>query len=393
MISEKDPLVGQVLDLFVPELDVDPDELLPAAHAGAARLRAARRRRTAAVLAFAVLLLFAGAAFAAKKLDLLPFLHTSDRNTARFSVSPSHSYHGTAPLALTCPHAAAGAFVCHLTSPLASGKRRYELGMRTDKVPLLTRPSMLTSLTRAQANGADPAQVAHVRADLAGVSDDFIRALSVMTRIDTVGGGGGSAGPSGTERVPPPGVPVWVACRELTLATVQCRPLAALLGVPGGTPLYSLQPSSDWRTVTTPPQQPPQFERLLERLLGRQPTATESRFLVDLATVAVTAGGSSGPSKVKGTPIGVSNPRGAALLAPQSLGVPTRVRSATAQPLPNRPLPGGLSRSRGTRLYRVAFDLPRADGVDTVGRHTLYVYVTRSSKLAVWRVAWVATKP
>jgi hypothetical protein len=393
VIAGKDPLVAQALDLLVPDVDADPGALLPAAHARAASLLAVRRRRqTVAAVAFAVLLLFTGGAIAAQQFDLLSFLHTSDRNSARFSVSPSRTYRGAAPLALTCPGARTGAFTCNVTGPMAPGSRTYELGMRTDDVPLLTRKGMLASLDRAQANGADPAQVARVRDDLGRVGDDFIRALAVLTRIETVGGGSGATGPSGTERVPPPGVPAWVACRELTLTTFRCRPLAALVGVASGTPLYDLQRSKDWRRVPTPPQHPPDFERLLERLLGRKPTADESRFFVDLATVAVQSGGPSGPTTTHGTTIAVSDPRGTAELAPRSLGLRTRVVSATAVPLPHGRLPGGLPRS-GARLYRVAFDLLRKDGVDTVGRHTIYVYVTRSGRLGVWRVAWVASKP
>jgi hypothetical protein len=379
----KDPMVGRALDLLVPDFDIAPDELLLAAHSGAAQVRATRRhRQTVAALAFAALLLFAGAAIAADKAGLLPFLHTSDRNSARFSVSPSRTYHGAAALALTCPAAKQGRFVCHVSSPLAGGTRIYELGMRTDKVPLLTRQSMLASLEHAE--GVDPAQVAKVRADLADVGDGFIRALAILARIETVSGSSGSGGPSGTERVPPRGVPAWAACREVTLATFRCRPLAALTGVASGTPLYRLQPSSDWRRVNASGSQTSDFGLMLERLLGRKPTAAETRFFIDFATVAANVVG--GPTEPKrGTAlIGVSDAHDAALLAARSLGVRTRNVSAVAQPLPPR-LPGGLTRS-GTHLYRVSFDL-RAE------RRRLYVYVNRSARLHVWRVVWVATKP
>jgi hypothetical protein len=40
----------------------------------------------------------------------------------------------------------------------------------------------------------------------------------------------------------------------------------------------------------------------------------------------------------------------------------------------------------------VTFDLLRTDGVDQPGRHTIYVYVTRSAKLRVWSVALVTSK-
>lgn len=390
MIAGKDPMIGQALDLLVPDFAVEPEALLPAAHAGAARLRAVRRRQMVAGLAFAALLLFAGAAVAAQKLDLFSFLHTNDRNSARFSVSPRRTYHGAAPLALTCPGATSGRFVCHVTSALAGGRRAYELGMRTNKVPLLTRQSMLAMLDRAQSQGADPAQVARLRSDLAKVGDDFIRAVAILSRIETVGGGS-SAG-SGTERVPPRGVPAWAACREVTLATFRCRPLAALRGVASGTPLYLLQPSPDWRRVKAPSPDQSDFGLMLERLLGRKVTADETRFFIDLATVAVGTGSSSGPTKTQGTPIGNSSARSTALLAPRSLGVRTRVVSATARPLPHGQLPGGLGRA-GTHLYRVTFDLVRTDGVDRAGRHAIYVYVTRSARLGVWRVARVSTNP
>ena len=121
---------------------------------------------------------------------------------------------------------------------------------------------------------------------------------------------------------------------------------------------------------------------------------TTPRFFVDFATVAVGSGGSSsGAKKYRGTLIAGSGARGTALLAPQSLGIRTRVISAVAQPLPHGRLPGDLKRSGTLRLYRVAFDLLRADGVDAAGRHTIYVYVTRARRLGVWIVAWMASRP
>jgi hypothetical protein len=390
VIAGKDPMIGQALDLLVPDFAFDPDELLAPAYAGAVRARATRRRRqTVAVIAFAALLLFAGAAIAADRFDLLSFLHTSDRNSARFSIAPKRTYHGTAPLALTCPGAKTGTFTCHVSGVMAGGNRNYELGQSIEKVPSLTRQSMLDSLDKAQAEGADPGKIAQARADLAKVGDDFIRALATLTQIETVSAAGGSSGPAGTERVPPRGVPAWVACREVTLATARCRPLAALVGVATGTPLYFLQPSRDWRRVPTPPSKPSDFSRALEQLLGRKVTADETRFFVDFATVAATTGGSSGSTK--GTPVAVSNARRTALLAPRSLGAPTRVVSADPRPLPHR-LPDGL-RPEGARLFRVVFDLLRSDAHNATGQHTIYVYLTRSNRLGVWQVAWVGTKP
>ncbi len=388
MIAGKDPMVGQALDLLVPGFAVDPDELLAAGYASSVRVRATRRRRqTVAIIAFAALLLFAGAAIAADQIGLLPFLHTNDRNSARFSINRTRAYHGAAPLALACPSARTGSFICHVSGVMAPGNRNYELGESTDSQPPLTRQGMLDSLDKAQAAGADPAQIDRLRSDLANVGDDFIRALAVLTEIETVGGVGGS-GPSGTERVPPRGVPAWAACREVNLATFRCGPLAGRRGVATGTPLYYLQPSPDWRRVQAPPPDQSDFGVELEHLLGRKVTPDETRFFVDLATVGVTAGHSG---TTQGTPIAVGDSRDTAKLAPESLGIRTRIVSATAQPLPRR-LPEGL-RPGATRLYRVVFDLLRSDGRDAAGRHTIYVYVTHRRKLGVWDVAWVDTKP
>jgi hypothetical protein len=390
VIADRDPIVARALDLYLPELDANAGALFVAARADAAGMRVVRRRRqTIAALAFAAFLLLAGAAVAAQQFDLLPFLHTNDRNTARFAVSPSDTYQGAAPQALSCANAKVGTFVCNVTGTMAPGNRTYQLGMRVDEVPSLTRQGMLDSLDKAQAGGADPNQIARVRDDLDKVGDDFIRALAVLSRIETVAGGDGSTSSSGAERVPPRGVPAWTACREVTLTTYSCRPLAALTGVASGTPLYFLQPSSDWRTVKAPRTQQSDFMILLERVLGRKPNADETRFFIDFATVTVgTASSSSGPTQTQ--TVGTPGPRAAALLAPQSLGVPTRIVSATGLPLRQHP-PGALRRT-GTRLYRVVFDTLRADGVDRVGCHTIYVYVTRSDELHVWSVALVASK-
>jgi hypothetical protein len=391
VIAGKDPMVGQALDLLVPDFAVDPDQLLPAAYAGAATVRATRRRRrTVAVVAVAALLLFAGAAIAADKAGLLPFLHTNDRNSARFSISRTRAYHGAAPLALACPSARTGSFTCHVSGVMAPGNRNYERGESTDSQPPLTWQSMLDSLDKEQAAGADPAQIARVRADLANVGDDFIRALAVLTEVETVSSGSGSSRPSGTERVPPRGVPAWAACREVNLATFRCGPLAGRRSVASGTPLYFLQPSRDWRRVESPPPDESDFGLELERVLGRKVTPAETRFFIDLATVASTSSSSSGTAG-PGAEVAVPTPEGAAQLAPQSLGVTTGLVSATAEPLPHR-LRDGLRRG-ATRLYRVVFYLAHSDGPDAAGNHTIYVYVTYRRKLGVWDVAWVGAKP
>lgn len=146
--------------------------------------------------------------------------------------------------------------------------------------------------------------------------------------------------------------------------------------------------------MQAPPSDQQDIEGLMERLLGRKPTAAETRFFIDFATVAV-GSGSSGPTVThgNGTLIASSDARTTATLAPRSLGVPTRNISEVARPLPRGRLPGGIARASHPRLYRVRFDLLRRVGVDRAGRHTIYVYLTRRGRLGVWEIAWVGPKP
>jgi hypothetical protein len=381
-------MVEQALDLLVPDLGVDADALLSAARARAGRLSAARRRRqTASVLAFALLLLFAGAAIAAHKLDLFSFLHTTDRNSARFSVSRSLMYRGAVAPALTCPDARTGTFVCRETSPLAAGRRTYELGKRATRIPLLTRRSMLALITHLHTHVGEQVEKDQMRADLAKSGNDFIRALATLAQIDTAGVGQYTSLLSGAERVPPIGVPAWAACRAITPVAFRCRPLPTLEGIARRTPLYYLKPSPDWRTVSAPSAGNPNvFLRQLERLLGRKPTAAELHLVYDFVALGQTWDHSNLPS------LGLCQ-RCVVMTVTQNLGVRARVLRGSGYelPLPHGPLPGGLKRSK-TFLYIVGFDVLRPHG-QRAGHHWLLVYIQYSPKLRLYQVVWITRKP
>jgi hypothetical protein len=296
VIADRDPLVARALEALVPPPDGDPEELLVHARAAAVRLRAARRRRRViAAAAFAVLVLLAGAAVAADRLDLLPFLHSGDRNVASYSIDRSRVYRGAAPAALDCPQADATEFLC--IPATKAGARTYEFASRVPAQPELTRSGMLTQLATAERSGVSPALVRRIRADLGHVSDEFIRALNTLTSIESVSTGTSAPAP-GLELVPPAGVPAWVDCRQVAAEAFRCRDLAASANVAVDTPIYRLQPSKDWHTVRRPGSQPNDFGRLVEAVLRRPPTAAETRFLVDFLTVAVRASGSTGTRTV-----------------------------------------------------------------------------------------------
>lgn len=64
--------------------------------------------------------------------------------------------------------------------------------------------------------------------------------------------------------------------------------------MPIGTPLYRLQPGSDWVAVRRPQQRPVDVTGLFRTVLGRDLTPAERRLLTDVTTVATAEGGGSG---------------------------------------------------------------------------------------------------
>ena len=87
MTTLRDPLVAEALDRLFPSVDSDPEETLARARTTAERIRQSRtaRARRAGLLAFALLTLLAGAAFAATRFDVLPWFDQSNRSSASFS--------------------------------------------------------------------------------------------------------------------------------------------------------------------------------------------------------------------------------------------------------------------------------------------------------------------
>jgi len=296
MIADKDPAVTRALDLLVPPLNGDAEGLFARARVDAGRIRAARRRRRWVTgLAFAAVALLTGAAIAASKLNLLPFLQTHDRNSARYSVDQSRVYRGGSPTALNCPAAGLGAFLCTPTRTEA-GARAYILATHVAAQPELTRAGMLAQLAAAEQSGVSHKQVQRVRADLARVSDEFIHSLNLIVSIETIASDQQVPGDPRLELVPPVRVPTWIACEQERKRAFKCRTLASSANVPVNTPIYQLRPSKDWHAVAKPKGQPLELSRLVNAILHRQPTNDEIRVLLDLVRVASARGYSSSGS-------------------------------------------------------------------------------------------------
>jgi hypothetical protein len=294
MIADKDPVVARALDLLVPPLRCDAEELLAQARVVARRRRSARRRRRwVAGMAFAAVALLTGAAIAASRLNLLPFLQTRDANTARYSVDQTRVYRAASPSVLHCASTGTGTFAC---TPKATGPgvRGYLLVTRAVAQPELTRGRMLARLAAAEHNGTSRPQVQRVRAELAGVSDEFIRSLNAIVSVVTIATDQPVPGHPSLELVPPASVPTWVACAQQSTRTFGCRNLAASTNVPAGTPIYRLQPSKDWHVVTRPQGQPLDIGRLVNAVLGRQPTQQETKLLLGIVESAARGSSANG---------------------------------------------------------------------------------------------------
>jgi len=194
MTADLDPIVAGALDRLVGDVDADPDVVLRRTRVAADGLRtrgAARIRRTA-VLAIAAFALLAGAAFAASRFDVFPWLDRSNRSSATFSIDLSRAYRGAAPEILVCPSAGAGSFTCSEGTFATSSRRAYTRAERVEAQPELTRSSLERGLATSERKGSvDPATAQRLRRELDAVDDRFFSALQLMSGIETTSGAGG----------------------------------------------------------------------------------------------------------------------------------------------------------------------------------------------------------
>jgi len=293
MSPAHDPVVAQALDQLVPPVESDPDEMLRRARAtagGLAKHRVVRLRRIA-IVAFAALALLAGAALAAAHFDVFSWLDRSSRSSATFSIDSSRTYRGPAADVLVCPQAGALPFTCSVGSLDSGGRRTYQLAERVEAQPHVSRGFVLDALATAEQKGqVDHATAERVRRDVAAVGDDFFAGVSLLTGVETVAGGDGAQAPPGFERVPPAGVPMWIACGA-SGSGYRCHNLASSRDVAVGTPLYFLESSPDWVLVRRRSQRPVDVERLFHAVLGRDLTPAEDRLLLDFSALPGSAEG------------------------------------------------------------------------------------------------------
>lgn len=239
------------------------------------RLRARLPRRGIGIVVAAALV-GGGTALAATN----PFgWWSANPGAAKYAVNPTAHVHTPAAAAIRCHTRSTDIFGC---SSGGSG----QLYTRIDTIhPLppssrFTRVGFLKAIARAQAtHKLSGAQATKFRRDLAEVPDSFFVKLRLAIRYGTYGGG------ADNRRVPPPGVPEFIACWQ-TGGTVTCQNLNGDEHAPIGAGVYIAEPAPDWR---------PAPSRRTEVPLppGLRFTRAEYRVLVDMLAGATTTSSSS----------------------------------------------------------------------------------------------------
>ena len=139
----------------------------------------------------------------------------------------------------------------YLCGPRLRGRPYTNEGPITDPNPpsLFTRSSMLSHLNQALANGEISASMARrLTLEIDAAPESFFTELQSISGYGSLSGGT-DEGPHA--RVPPPGVPSYLACQQAGIE-LRCQDLNGDQAVPVGTAVYSADPTSDWRPA--PPQ-------------------------------------------------------------------------------------------------------------------------------------------
>jgi hypothetical protein len=246
------------------------------------------RRCVVAVLIAATVLAGCGAALRAA--DPFGFWRSSAPDTARFGVSPGDRVVAPTARAIACRVATAATLTC---TPGGGGVRYSMIHDSTfDGVPAwFSRASALRDVAKELAAGQLSARRAsRLRTDLTAVPASFFPDFRELGRFQTIQSGNG---PGATERVPPHGVPLLIACKQLH-AAIDCEALNGDEATPVGAGIYAAVPEPDWVTVGSPGPNAElrAAQRLIVAVFGHPLTRAELRLLIDLARSA-TVGHSS----------------------------------------------------------------------------------------------------
>jgi len=277
-VDERRGLTPQSRDTLARILSTERD--------GPRRLRWPRRRTVAALIAVTVL---AGCGAALRAADPFGFWHSSAPDTASFGVNPGARVVAPAASGIGCRLAGPRTLTC--TS--GGGGIRYSMihDTTSDAVPAgFSRASALRTIARELAAGQISATGARVlRADLKAVPASFFPDLRELGRFQTLQSENGS---NGTERVPPHGIPLLIACQQLR-AKIDCEGLNGDEATPVGAGIYAAVREPDWVRIASPSPAAAfkATQRLIIAVFGHPLTASEVRFFVDGVKYAVVTSG------------------------------------------------------------------------------------------------------
>jgi hypothetical protein len=169
---------------------------------------------------------------------------------------------------------------------------RYDFVDRIQAPATFNRAKMLAALAKTR---MPEAQRRQIDSDVAAVPDSFLAKFTRLLRFGTYSSDG---------MVPPPGVPLWLAC-EPAGAAIACRDLNGDEHTPVGSSIYTASQGPGWRRAPAGSQPDDAANaRLLNTILGGPLTPAEQRLLRDLITTASVSGGSSRPTRAPTAPKG-----------------------------------------------------------------------------------------
>jgi hypothetical protein len=286
--ADFDPIVAAVLARIEPSVAIEADEILRRARAATPGARRGMRRR-AFMLAAAAALVLAGAALAAHRLGLLPWLEADEPGTAHFVIDTKHRFTGPVPDVVYCPSLKGPEFSCK-AAPVGHDSHQYNIPLRVGRPRFTTRAAVL-ALAVGYERHHQPSLARRLRSQARAVPSEFFRRYAVLATLQAWAVVYDLPGPNGQSVlvVPPKEVPTWIVCSKRQSEELRCRDLAGSGAVPLGAAVYSAFPgfkngriNSSWPRARRGPRADYVPRALAEHIWGRKLRPAEVRLISTL---------------------------------------------------------------------------------------------------------------
>jgi hypothetical protein len=259
------------------------EQILATPRSTARRARIRRSPRLIAIVATAGLVAAGGAVAAT---DPFGFWRSTTPGSAMYGIDSTKHVRTLTLQAVECLPAGGG-----LRCGVHVGGQRYELEDTATAPPELSREMMRSAIERS--TQLSSTQKRQFKADLAAVSDDFLARFNRALHFASYS----------TSEIPPPGVPVLIACQPAGRGIV-CEDMNGDEAVPAGSAIYGAIPGPGWRPQSQSGPEPSMSvnARMMKAIFGGPLTPAEYRFLRDFFTPVATASG--GVSHAQARPAG-----------------------------------------------------------------------------------------